>query len=202
MAFWNAPLSVDDYARRSCRAALQMRAALDQLNPRLGLDSDRAIEVAIGISMGTACVGNVGSRDRFDYSAIGDVVNHAARIEASCRKVGYDILASGDVKEAASDFAFLEAGGLAFKGVSERLPIYAVIGEPELREGPDFKTLREAHLKIIADLESQRIPDPELLDTCRKYAAKLNPKLETFYDYLPQRGEDFRASSAGASDRP
>lgn len=192
MAFWNAPLNVDDYARRSCRAALHMRFELEQLNPRLGLESDRALEIAIGISMGTACVGNVGSRDRFDYSAIGDAVNRAARIEASCRQVGYGILVSGEVKDAAPDFAFLEAGALAFKGVSERLPIYAVVGEPELSEDPNFKALREAHLRMINDLENQRSLDPELLETCRQYAVEINPRLGTFYDYLPQRAEDFR----------
>jgi adenylate cyclase len=191
MAFWNAPLDVEDYARRSCRAALHMRSTLEDLNPKLGLKTDKTIELAIGISMGTACVGNVGSRDRFDYSAIGDVVNRAARIEAGVRQVGYDILVSEDVKEAAPDFAFLEAGGLKFKGVSKRVPLYAVIGEPEFAENPNFKALRELHLRLLEDLRNGGSPDPELLDACKGYAVGINRRLETFYDQLSQRTEDF-----------
>ena len=192
MAFWNAPLDVDDYARRSCAAALRMRHVLEQLNPNLGFTTDRQIEVAIGISMGTACVGNVGSRARFDYSAIGNVVNRAARIEASCRHVAYDILVAGEVKDAASDFAFLDAGRLSFKGVSQRLPIYLVVGEQALKDDPAFKALREAHLSLIDDLENMRSPDPETLKACKERALNITPRLEAFYDRLPQRAEDFK----------
>lgn len=191
MAFWNAPLTVEGYARRSCMAALNMRQVLEQLNPRLDLKSDKHIEVAIGISMGTACVGNVGSRDRFDYSAIGDVVNRAARIEASCRHVGYDILVSSDVREAAPDFAFLEAGRLSFKGVSQRLPVYAVVGDPALGQDPTFTALREAHLRLVDDLEAMRTPDPSLVQFCKEKALKITPQLAAFYDRMPQRAEDF-----------
>lgn len=193
MAFWNAPLDIDDYARRTCRAALRMREVLDQLKPQLEYRTDRHIEVAIGISMGQACVGNVGSRDRFDYSAIGDVVNRAARIEASCRHVAYDILVAGDVRHAAPDFAFLEAGALSFKGVSLRLPVFAVIGQPELANGEAFKALRRAHLSIVDDLANRRTPDPAVLATCKERALHINPRLVSFYDRLPQRAEDFRA---------
>lgn len=193
MAFWNAPLDIDNYAHRSCAAALQMREVLEQLNPRLGLQADKQIAAAIGISMGTACVGNVGSRDRFDYSAIGEVVNRAARIEASCRHVAYDILVSNEVKEAAPDFAFLETGNLTFKGVSQKIPIYAVVGDQALKDTPDFKALREAHLSAIDDMTNMGSVDPNLLETCKERALKIDPRLGDFYDRLPQRAEDFQA---------
>lgn len=191
MAFWNAPLEVEGYARRACEAALSMRAVLETISPKLGIQAGKEIEVAIGISMGTACVGNVGSRERFDYSAIGDVVNRAARIESSCRHVDYDILVSGDVKEAASELAFLEAGTLSFKGVSQRLPVFAVVGSQVLSGDPAFKDLRQKHSRLIDDLSNETDPDPVLFKTCRELAVEINPRLGPFYDRLLQRPEDF-----------
>jgi adenylate cyclase len=116
MAFWNAPLRQADHARRACAAALRMRAAMHEMNAArgFGLPDEIArtmtVEIGIGINTGPACVGNVGSAERFNYSAIGDAVNVAARAEAACKDVGYDLVVAGSTAEAAPEFAFVEAG--------------------------------------------------------------------------------------------
>ncbi len=90
MAFWNAPLDVDDHRRKAVRAALDMIAIVEELNRTdafgfkaagKGLDD---IQIGIGLNSGDACVGNMGSMSRFNYSVVGDTVNVAARIESSC----------------------------------------------------------------------------------------------------------------------
>ncbi len=85
MAFWNAPVDIPDHQVRACRAVLKMRAALADLNARDAFGfSKRELEpvkIGMGLHTGEACVGNMGSERRFNYTAMGDVVNTSARIE-------------------------------------------------------------------------------------------------------------------------
>jgi adenylate cyclase len=192
MAFWNAPLDTEDYPYHSCLAALAMRRALDDLNPKLDPKPDKDIGIAIGISMGTACIGNVGSRDRFDYSAIGDPVNVASRIEASCRHVDYDILVSEDVMQASPGLAFLNAGSLSLKGVSKKNSIFALVGDASVSRSAAFQTLKEKHSVLVSSLQAGQKPDQEVIDTCRELAQNIDVRLLAFYDRVIQRGEDFR----------
>ena len=91
MAFWNAPVNVPDHATRACRAALKMREAVNALNDSdaFGFSArgfeDPRVRIGVGINAGLACVGNMGSQRRFNYSAMGDVVNVAARIELASK---------------------------------------------------------------------------------------------------------------------
>ncbi len=91
MAFWNAPLDVPDHARRAAEAALAMRTTLEELNRDAALGG---IAIGIGLSTGEALVGNMGLESRFDYSAIGDSVNVASRVEGESKVIGFDIVAA------------------------------------------------------------------------------------------------------------
>ena len=99
MAFWNAPVEVPRHPLHACRAALQMRRTLVELNAAdaFGLKAEghamKDIYIRIGISTGEALVGNMGLETRFDYSCIGDTVNVASRVEGACKTIGYDICA-------------------------------------------------------------------------------------------------------------
>jgi len=84
MAIFNAPIDVEDHENKAIQAALQIQKDMKEAN--LG------IEIGIGINSGVACVGNLGSSSRFDYTAIGDAVNLAARLESATKEVGQDIL--------------------------------------------------------------------------------------------------------------
>ncbi|TIW67342.1 MAG: adenylate/guanylate cyclase domain-containing protein, partial [Mesorhizobium sp.] len=83
MAFWNAPIDVADHPAKAVRAALAMRETIARLNESdaFGFGAEQTVRIGIGIHTGVACVGNMGAESRFNYSAVGDAVNTAARIE-------------------------------------------------------------------------------------------------------------------------
>jgi adenylate cyclase len=191
MAFWNAPLETREHRQLACTAALRMRAALKAFNGSIA-GQHNPVSLGIGINSGSACVGNMGSRNRFNYSAIGDAVNVAARIEASCRHVAYDVLLSEDTAVETTTFAVLDAGNLDLKGKSHRVPSYILIGNGELKNREDFKELSSRHEELVRALVSS---DPDAsypLDACKSLAAAIEPGLIDFYDRLPDRVDDFR----------
>jgi adenylate cyclase len=189
MAFWNAPVDVEYHAERACRAALAMRDAVDRLNA-----SEREpIAIGIGIATGPALVGNMGFEQRFDYSCIGDTVNVASRIEGMCRSVGHDILATAATAEAVPDLAWLPAGAVELKGMSEREPIYLLVGDDIMARSPAFGALVDAHSTLLADLSAG--VDPTLsLDVCRRAALHVDSRLGAFYAASLGRVEDFRSA--------
>lgn len=94
MAFWNAPLDVDDHARRAGLSAIEMVGKVAELNQhwrekaRAAGRSFIPVRIGIGISTGNCCVGNRGSKQRFDYGAIGDEVNVTSRLEGLTKLYG------------------------------------------------------------------------------------------------------------------
>lgn len=195
MAFWNAPLNVEDHFRKAALAALGMRDAIEKFLVEHA-DLGRKIEIGIGLHAGVACVGNIGSRQRFNYSAIGDAVNVAARVESSCKIVGFDIVASGAVQSAASDLAWLPLGSVALKGVGARQPLFALVGGVKLAQSADFKALAARHAKLLDGIKSNR-DFREDLDACRKAAAVLMSRLVPVYERLPERQADIQAANQG-----
>ena len=81
MGFFNAPLTIDHPAHHACITALEQQKAIKILNEKWSLQNIPPINARIGINTGEAIVGNIGSQDRFSYTAIGDSVNLAARLE-------------------------------------------------------------------------------------------------------------------------
>ena len=83
MAFWGAPLPQEDYIMRACRAAMDMVEGSKALSEELMAQFGRTVSFGIGVHVGEAVVGNIGSPQRMDYTAIGDTVNTSARLEAN-----------------------------------------------------------------------------------------------------------------------
>lgn len=86
MAFWGAPLPQEDYVMNAVRAAMDMVEGSQQLSQELMERYGRTVSFGIGVHVGEAVVGNIGSPQRMDYTAIGDTVNTAARLEANAPK--------------------------------------------------------------------------------------------------------------------
>ena len=80
-------------------------------------------------------LGNMGSEKRFNYSAMGDVVNVAARIESATKSFGVDILISEEVAAAVPAMALLEAGEILLKGKSQPSKLFALVGGEDLDDG-------------------------------------------------------------------
>lgn len=130
MAFWNAPLDVGDHAAKAAEAALRMRAALSRLNHAgsFGLPGGTEVRIGIGIHTGIACVGNVGTPDRLNYSAVGDTVNTAARIESACKDLTTDILVSGRTAHLIPQFRTRLAGEVRLRGKSHADQVFFLEG--------------------------------------------------------------------------
>jgi adenylate cyclase len=188
MAFWNAPVDVDQHAHRACQAALDMRIALARLNAS-GQVSE-PIAIGIGLSTGPALVGNMGFESRFDYSCIGDTVNTASRLEGACKIVGYDILVTAETRAAARGFAYLSAGTMVLKGISVPEPIHLLVGNAECAASPTFQTLEERHAALVAAWAEGHVARTHL-DHCIEAAGAVDPRLATFYAACEQRRGDF-----------
>jgi adenylate cyclase len=177
-------------------AALAMRDAVARLNAADAFGfRDRGlapVAIGIGINAGPACVGNMGSQDRFDYSCIGDAVNLAARVESACKQAGFDILVSSAVAEALPDMAFLEAGALPLKGKSARQRIFALVGDAETRADPAFTRLAQRHDDLLAAMRGGCKSEVEcLVGECLELSHGLCGALAGFYRRLPHRLPDF-----------
>ncbi len=159
MAFWNAPLDVQDHPRKAAHAALQMLERLQALNKQDAFQFHTSryhlgdVEIGIGLNTGEGCVGNMGSVSRFDYSVIGDTVNVAARIESSCKGVGWPILLSQSTADACTGMAILKAGIVELKGKSEPAPLYALVGDEDFAHSPMFRKLVPLHNNLIKELD-------------------------------------------------
>ena len=115
MAFWNAPLDDPAHGVHAVRAALRDARNAGQLNAewkaraeKAGRPVSIAVKFGIGLNTGECSVGNMGSNQRFDYSALGDEVNIASRLEGSSKQFGVDIVASAATRDEAPEFAWLE----------------------------------------------------------------------------------------------
>lgn len=99
MAFWGAPLDDAEHALHAVQSAIAMQDAMRDLQPQfraLGVD---ALKLRIGINSGTAIIGNMGSDLRFDYTAIGDTVNLASRLEGANKAYGTNIMLANSTAE-------------------------------------------------------------------------------------------------------
>ncbi len=151
MAFWNAPLDVEDHEKAACAAALDMRRRLAALNAERKAEAEAAdvqfvpLDLGVGINTGACVVGNMGSEVRFDYSALGDPVNVASRLEGLTRSFGAPILVGSATWAAAQDaFAFVEIDRIRVKGKTAPETLYALLGDAELRAAPGFRGTAEA----------------------------------------------------------
>ncbi len=125
LAIWGVPMARPDDTLRAVRCAVDMQATVFALNLGLGKDGAPPIEVGIGLNSGSFVVGNIGSERHMEYTAMGNDVNVAQRVES--RAAGRQVLVS------ASTFATVQGHVHAFalpptplKGVSEPMPLYAI----------------------------------------------------------------------------
>ena len=124
MAFWNAPLDIEEQERKATECALEMRIALGKLNEKLEEEELDRINTGAGINTGPCVVGNFGSSTRFDYSVLGDAVNLAARLESSCKEYNTDLIISEHSLVDGFDYKFLDE--VTVKGKSEPVKIYTI----------------------------------------------------------------------------
>jgi adenylate cyclase len=139
MAFWNAPAEDPDHVTHACRAVLGCVRRNAELNISFSSEGWPPYTTRFGLHVGDAVVGNVGSSDRMNYTALGATINLAARLEGLNKNYGTQILASADVKaRAGSGFAFRSVDEIKPKGFAEAFAIYELRGDLVSDESSDL----------------------------------------------------------------
>jgi adenylate cyclase len=125
MAIWNAPADDPDHAANACAAALAFQRANDRLNAEFEREGWPVYRTRWGLHTGEAVVGNIGSEDRMNYTALGATVNLAARLEGLNKNYGTSILVSSVLKqEVGTRFLFRSVDRISPKGFAEAFEIY------------------------------------------------------------------------------
>ncbi len=142
MAFWNAPRDEPDHAAQACAAALKMQAALKELSTALEAQGYPPLQMRVGITTGVAAVGNMGSELRVAYTALGDTVNLAARLEPLNNDYGTSICISEYTLRAAGADRFLTRflDLVAVKGKQEPVAVYELLAQRPLDGSLDEAT--------------------------------------------------------------
>ncbi|MHC1737430.1 MAG: CHASE2 domain-containing protein [Ignavibacteriaceae bacterium] len=130
MAFWGAPVPVGNHAELACRTALEMQRRLAMLQGNWKSEDKKLFFTRIGINSGRVIVGNIGGKQRFDYTVIGDNVNLASRLEGVNKEYGTRITVSDSTYELVkTKFFFRELDLIVVKGRVTPLSIYELIAE-------------------------------------------------------------------------
>lgn len=181
MAFWNAPVITPNHQYHALLAALKIQQQLDSLNEQPFIKSSlQAIEswpiaVRVGMATGPACIGNMGSEQRFNYTVLGDAVNTAARAESACKTLGHDCLLAGEIEGQSKQLAIISAGAVPMKGKARDTPVYAVLGDAEFARSAEFLSFKSNYS------ETQKAKSPKattaLANRFPNYAAFIRQSL-------------------------
>jgi len=179
MAFWNAPRPLPEHAKRACEAVLRCQAALARLYASDAWQGLPRLVTRFGVHSGHAMIGHFGAPSRFSYTALGDDVNLAARLEPLCKQYGVEVLVSAGVRDAChTEFRFRYIDRVAVKGKTRPVDVYELRGPAsELVEPYVLRYERALTAYFEQDferattlLESQRYdpPSARLFERCER----------------------------------
>lgn len=127
MAVFNAPFDLEDYIFKAVCAAMDIAAGSDELEKKLMERFGKSVSFGIGVNCGPAVVGNIGCEFRMDYTAIGDTVNTAARLESNAKR-GQILISSAVYEEVKDRIEANEIGVIPLKGKKDGALVYEVTG--------------------------------------------------------------------------
>jgi adenylate cyclase len=202
MAFWNAPLDVPHHAREAVRTAVEMRRILKRLNEQLAAEAAASgrtpvkIRAGVGLNTGVCCVGNMGSEQRLAYSALGDTVNTASRLESLSPAYFVDLVLGEETAADCQDFALLELDQVKVKGKAIPIRIFTCLGTEGYAARPEYRKLREVHDLMLSTYRRQNWEEAEIARLgCLEIAPE---RLRGLYALYEARIAEFRADPPGA----
>jgi len=125
MAIFGAPLDLEGHEDKAIECAKQIAINMEELNVEFAAKGLPPIQIGIGINSGEAIIGNMGSEQRFDYTAIGDAVNIAARLESGTKAAGVDVLIGFSTRKGSS-IKLKPLSPIEAKGKAEKLKVYTI----------------------------------------------------------------------------
>jgi adenylate cyclase len=128
MAFWGAPVEDPQHARNAVLAALDMQKDCAVLNAKFAARGWPALRIGVGVNSGTVRVGDMGSRVRRAYTAMGDAVNVASRVEGRTKTYAVGVLAGEATRERVADVVFREVDRIKVMGKDEAVTVYEPLG--------------------------------------------------------------------------
>lgn len=150
MAFFNAPIDVENHAEKACTAAIEMIKHLEVLNLELANEGKPVIKIGIGINTDSVIVGNMGSDDRFNYTVIGDGVNLASRVEGLNKNYRTSILITENTyKQIDHSFLCRKLEAVRVKGKEEAVVLYELMLNNEKN-----LEIKEAFEKVLLSFEA------------------------------------------------
>jgi len=170
-AIWNAPMPQADHQELACRGALLLRDSSSKFNFGKALEG-LEIRTRIGLHCGVANVGNFGSSRRVDYTAFGENINLASRMEGLNKYLGTDILITGEVESGVKNkFVTRFCGQFNLKGFEKAVAVHELLGTPEQAEAS--RPWREAYAGALKHYHQQNLDEAERGFRC---VIELHPK--------------------------
>jgi adenylate cyclase len=214
MAFWGAPTQTSNHANQAVLAALDMVDALAEINlvqQRLGMPN---VQVGIGINTGMMCVGDMGSEIRRSYTAVGDAVNLASRLQELSKTYSVAILVSTTTMSHAKTFVWQEVDKVRVHGKTQVLSIYtpmartiaenAAIGSHNTDDNVNQKYEKDELALWQLALQAYRLQQWDISNRYLKELIAINPSNMMYAFYLRRiallRLQSLDSSWDGTSD--
>ncbi len=162
MAFWGAPVSLKDHAFRACKTAIEMRDKLIEMKAAWREQNLPDINVRIGVNTGEVIVGNIGSEKRFDYTAMGDDVNLASRLEGANKQYGtYLMISDSTYKQVRDKFFVRELDTIRVKGRTIPTTVYELLGFIDDEAAGEYFEKLNHYSDALACFRNRKFADAE-----------------------------------------
>lgn len=190
MAFWGAPIRVDDHAKRCVKAGFEMTRGMRGLNREFVEKGYPELRVGIGVHTGEVVLGNIGSEKKLDYTIIGDHVNLTSRMEGLTKSYGCDMLISESTyRELNGSFPCRVIDNVRVKGKEEPIKIYSVLA---LDSDPKEELERKRKMAGFFDTAFDHYMNRNFVDAMKMYTkASGFQKTDKVSEIFVQRCRDY-----------
>lgn len=185
MAYWNAPMNVNNHADKAVQASLEQLDYLEILNKELIKNNQPIIKIGIGLNTGIAIIGEMGSIKRSDYTVIGDPINLGARLESLCKYYGSTLNISSFTKDKLEEnYVFRYLDLVTVKGKDEAVEIWQVHSKGKAKK--ELKEELDLYHKAISLYKDAQFTDALdifmlLNQSSKKTNNKINNKIYSIY---------------------